>query len=112
MNPTIYDRGRRIRVDTRSLADSTRDSVSFSDPSGLPRTTTAVVPPPLRAFLRNPRPSDASQSSAWRPVVAPGRDCDLGILGEGQPHPGLHREAGHRPENDGGEAAGPREDAI
>ena len=47
MNPIVHERETRIRVDTKSLADSTRDSVTFSDPSGLPLTTTAVVPPLL-----------------------------------------------------------------
>ena len=65
MNPIVHERETRIRADVRSPADSTRDSVTFSDPSGLPLTTTAVVPP-LRAFVRNPRPSDASMCSAWR----------------------------------------------
>jgi len=63
MNPTVHDSESRIRTDTRSPASSTRDSVIFSDPSGLPLTTTAVAPP-LRAFVRNPRPSDASMCSA------------------------------------------------
>ena len=38
---------------------------AFNDPSGLPRITTAVAPP-LRAFARNPCPSDASMCSARR----------------------------------------------
>jgi hypothetical protein len=63
MNPIAQERDRRITVDIRSPADKTRDSVTFSDPSGLPLTTTAVVPP-LRAFLRNSRPSDATMCSA------------------------------------------------
>jgi small neutral amino acid transporter SnatA (MarC family) len=54
MNPTIQDRETRIRTDTRSPASSTRDSVTFSDPSGLPLTTAATAPP-LRAVLRNPQ---------------------------------------------------------
>jgi hypothetical protein len=62
-NPITQDSEKRIRVAFKSLADSTRDSVTFSDPSGLPRTTTAVVPP-LRAFMRNPAPSDASMCPA------------------------------------------------
>ena len=65
MNPAIHARETRIKTDTRSLADSTRDSVTFSDPSGLPLTTTAIAPP-LGAFLPNPRPTDATMCSARR----------------------------------------------
>jgi len=47
----------------KSLADSTRDSVTFKDPSGLPLITTADAAP-LRAFARNSCPSEASMCSA------------------------------------------------
>ncbi len=63
MNPTTHDSETRISVYMKSPADSTRDTVTLSDPSGLLLTTTAVVPP-LRASVRNPRPSDASMCSA------------------------------------------------
>ena len=63
MNPTSQDRERRIRTAMKSLADSTRDSVTFKDPSGLPLITTADAAP-LRAFARNSCPSEASMCSA------------------------------------------------
>lgn len=47
-------------------AVSTRAWVSFSEPFLLALTTKALTCP-LRAFLRNPRPSDATMcSAAWR----------------------------------------------
>jgi hypothetical protein len=65
MNPTIHERERRMVVAAKPLASSTRDSVSFSEPSALPLTTNASACP-LRALRRNSCPSDASMCSAAR----------------------------------------------
>jgi hypothetical protein len=65
MKPIATDREIRIPVYTTPLADRTRDWVSLSDPSSLLLITRAVACP-LRCFLRNPRPSDATMCSAAR----------------------------------------------
>jgi hypothetical protein len=62
-NPTIHDTEIRRSAAVRSPTLRTRDSVSFSEPSLFPLTMKAVAPP-LRAFLRNPRPSESSMCSA------------------------------------------------
>jgi len=65
MKPITTDREIRIPVYTTPLADRTRDWVSFSDPSSLLLIRRAVACP-LRCFLRNSRPSDATMCSAAR----------------------------------------------
>jgi hypothetical protein len=61
--PTAQDSETRIIPAVKSPASSTRESVTFSVPSALPRTK-ATRAPPLRTFLRNSPRSDATMCSA------------------------------------------------
>jgi len=65
MNPTMTDIDTRMPAATTAPPVKTRDWVSFNEPSRLPLTTRALAPP-VRARLRNPRPSDTSMCSAAR----------------------------------------------
>src|SRR6478735_11541093 len=72
MNPIRIERLIRITVYTNPLAERTRDWVIFREPSLLAVITKASACP-LRCFLRNPRPSDATMRSAARPFSNPAR---------------------------------------
>jgi len=63
MNPTVQATEMRSTVSATPAPVSTRDWVTFSEPSLLPLITSARTCP-LRALVRNWRPSEVSIRSA------------------------------------------------